>query len=236
VDEWEAMFREVQGITRQALPLQQSLQQVVAFARNNPALFDAVEYWESALEHDFRPAFATTTEWAVEGLEALAPKSGWEFLLLDLGDCPEIFRLYSPGGQGLMSEQRLRAVLGGELIIGTSDLEGCYGPEVADPFGQLFGDGIEELGGGHVSELRDTVLDWTGGGDDQDDATDFHGNSGYLLWLMLGTLALVEPLRDGAFCQSILRGRERLYLLSGYEEIFFHVATVTPSGISYTGA
>ena len=47
----------------------------------------------------------------------------------------------------------------------------------------------------------------------------------------IGSLALVEPLRDISYCQSVLQGRDELYLLSGLESTFFPVATVTPEGI-----
>ena len=118
MDEWQTMFGQVQTITREARPLKQSLERVIAFARNNPALFDEPDFWGRAQGHDFRAAFATLTSWAKQGLEALALHAGWQFLLLDLGDCPEPFRLYSPGGQGRMSKERFRDILLGRLIVG----------------------------------------------------------------------------------------------------------------------
>ena len=204
---------------------------MIAFARSNPALFDEPEFWDQAQGHDFRAAFATLTSWAKQGLEALALHAGWQFLLLDLGDCPETFRLYSPGGQGRMSKERFRDILLGRLIVGPSEMEGCFGPDTPDPFGLLFGPGRANLSDHHVSELGDGLLDWTDSAE-----AEFHGNSGYLLWLLLGSLALVKPLHDAAYCRAILGGRDRLYLLSGYEEIFFYVATVTPEGILYETA
>lgn len=228
MDEWQTIFEQVKSITQRTQPLQQSLKQIITFARSNPALFDEPEYWDQAQRHDFRYSFAALTEWARQGAEALAPETGWQFLLLDLGDCPKSFRLYSPGGQKQMSEQRFRSTLSSHLIVGTSHLEGCFGPEVLYPFGQLFGDEQIEVSDHHVSELDDRLLDWTG-----DENTEFHGQNGYLLWLMLGSLALVEPFRDKSYCDRILKGRDKLYLLPGYEEIFFHAATVTSEGISY---
>ena len=50
--------------------------------------------------------------------------------------------------------------------------------------------------------------------------------------MAVGALALVAPLRDQAYCRRILRGRDRLYLLAGFEVIFCHVATVMAEGLS----
>ncbi len=231
MDEWQVMFAQMQSLTRKSQPLQQNLNQVIGFARNAPTIFDEPEYWNQAQKHDFQTAFATLTNWAKQGLEALNLESGWQFLLLDLGDCPEAFRLYSPGGQKRMSEQQFRGILSSKLIISTSDMENCFGSEVPNPFGQLIGEGRSELSDHHVSELGDSLLDWTDDGE-----TDYHGKSGYLLWLTLGSLALIEPLWDKDYCKAILRGRDKLYLLSGYEEIFVYLATITPEGILYETA
>ncbi len=228
MDEWQMMFALVQSITRTNQTLQESLNQVVAFTRSNPAVFDEPEFWDRVQTHDFQAAFATLTAWARQGLEALAPSPGWQFLLLDLGDCPETFSLYQPGSQELMSEQNFRAVLSSNSIVGPSDLEEGFGPEVIDPFSHLFGDGRVNLSDHHVSEIDDRILDWT-----DHPKKDFHGNNDYLLWLLLGSLALVKPLQDKNYCRTILRGRERIYLLPGYEEIFFFAATITRDGILY---
>ncbi len=226
MDEWLIIFEQVQKITRNTQSLEESIAQVVAFARNNPTVFDEQDYWNQAQNHGFQAAFATLTDWAKQGLSSLDPKAGWQFLVLDLGDCPETFRLYSPGGQSLMSESQFHNILLSKRIISGADMEGCFGPDIFDPFSQLFGEEKTELSDHHVSKLDDILLDWTASGE-----TNFHGMSGYLLWLTLGSLALVEALRDTPYCESILQGRDKLYLLSGYEEIFFYAATVTPEGI-----
>lgn len=228
MDEWQTMFAQVQSIIQAKQTLQESLNQLVAFTRRNPVVFDEPGFWDRVQTHDFRAAFATLTDWARQGMEALAPSSGWQFLLLDLGDCPETFSLYQLGGQELMSEKNLRAVLANNLVVGPSDLKKGFGPEVMNPFGHLFGDGRVSLSDHHVSETDDRLLDWT-----DHPENDFHGSNGYLLWLLLGSLALVEPLRDKNYCKTILRGRERIYLLPGYEEIFFFAATITADGILY---
>ena len=230
MEEWEAVFREVRKIVRSGQPLPESLARVREFAQNNPALFDEPQFWQQVQQHDFRADLELMADWAQQGFEVLGTKEGWEFLLLDLGDCPETFRLYRPGGQELMSEHLFRANLLRNLIIGPSNMEDCFSSEVTNPFDQLF-TARTELCDHHVSEIPNSLLDWTG-----NSSMDFHGNSGYLLWLTLGTLSLTEPLRDEVYCQAILRGRDKLYLFSGYEEIFSYVATVTPEGVLYETA
>lgn len=231
MDEWQIMFGQVQSITRSNQSLQQNLAQIFAFVRSNPALFDDLEFWNQAQAYNFQPDFAVLADWARRGYEAIEPDTGWQFLLLDLGDCPETFRLYRPGGQKMMSEKKLHGILLNNLIVDPSEMGNCFGPEVPSPFNQLFGKDLTELSEHHVSELSGSIMNWTENGNDN-----FRGNSGYLLWLMLGSLALVKPLQDRNFCKAILKGRDKLYLLSGYEEIFFYAATVTPEGISFDTA
>ena len=224
MDQWEVMFGTVRRILQTAPSLESSLRQIIAFARNSPALFDAPEFWDTVEEQDFSAAFLAVTDWAKQGLEALDAQSGVQFLILDLGDCPETFRLYSPGGQELIAETALQDQIAEKLFI---DFEACFGSDVPDAFGQLYGEARLDLCDHHVSELSDTVLDWT-----DDPEADYQGVNGYLLWLMLGSLALVEPLRESVYCRHILKGRDKLYLFSGFEAIFFHVATVTPEGLA----
>ena len=231
MDEWQSMFGQVQSIVRSNQPLQQSLEQLFEFAHSNPTLFEDLEFWSRAENYKFQPDFAVLTDWAKQGLEALALETGWQFLLLDLGDCPEAFRLYRPGGQKMMSEEKFRTTLLSSIVIHTRDIEDCFGSEVLSPFNHLFGNDRAELSDHHVSEIPNSILDWTK--NDSDDGSEWHDDSGYLLWLVLGSLALVEPLRDKDFCKAVLKGRNRLYLLSGYEEIFFYAAAVTSEGVSF---
>ena len=229
MDDWLAMFGWVQSIARAGVSLQGGLEQVTKFALDNPSIFDEPDYWARVQSHDFRPAFDVVVGWAREGLESMETKPGWEFNLLDLGDCPETFRLYSPGGQSLMFEGKVKELLSRELIVSPDSLGGCFSSNVANPFDQLFGTSLVELADYGIDELQDTILSWNEGSE----SYDFHGNNGYLLWLLLGSLALIAPLQSQRYCQKILNGRDRLYLLSGYEEIFCPLATVTPNGISY---
>ena len=231
MDEWTLMFAQVRSIMQSSQTLQQSIKLVVKFARSNPQVFDEPEFWNAVERYDFQPDFAVLTRWTKEGFEALEPEIGWQLLLLDLGDCPETFRLYKPGGQQLMLEQQFRNILLGELVVSVSDLDTCFKAGVSSPFNQLFGSDRKDLCDHSVSELPNSILNWTG-----DDRYDYHGNNGYLIWLMLGSLALVEPLKDKDFFKAVLKGRDRLYLMAGYEEIFFHAATVTSEGILFSTA
>ena len=62
---------------------------------------------------------------------------------------------------------------------------------------------------------------------------DYHGDNGYFLWLVFGSFALLAPLKHASFRERVLRGRDRLYLLAGFEEIFTCLATVTREGLRY---
>jgi len=225
---WDVIFKQVQSGVREAQYFEQALENAILFAVSNPAVFEEREYWSTAQRHDFQPSFSVLTGWAKEGLSAIGPSTGWQFLVLDMGDCPDTFRIYSPGGQILMSEQQFGRVLSTELIISPSEMELCFEPDTPEIYDTLFESGASELCAHHVSELGDRFLGWT-----SSPKPDFGGNSGYFLWLMLGSLALVEPLRDASNRKAILQGRDKLHLLSGYEEIFCYLATITPQGLVY---
>lgn len=227
MDEWDAIFEAVQRTVRTAGDFEEGLRQVIEFARSYPELFDEPDYWDEVKTHEFGSAWEAVTGWAKEGLESLGPGEGWEFLILDLGDCPEIFRLYRPGSQGLMSEAILRNLLLTEGLIGT-DFAGCFAPEAGDPFTLLFGPEGKDLTDHNVAELDDDVLSWN-----ERAGFDDHGWNGYLLWLAFGSMALREPLREKEYCRRVLNGRDRLYLLYGFEEIFCYFATLTPEGLRF---
>ena len=225
------MFKEVRRIVKQSLPLDEALAQVVEFARNSPALCDEPEYWSRVESHEFRSAFEAMVGWGQAGMARLTPKEGWEFLLLDLGDCPDIFRLYRPGGQELMFEPKLWALLSQELAIEAGAFEECFVVEAQNTFDLLFRN-VQVFADHHVSELSDDLLNWTDASEDDD----YHGDNGYMLWLLLGSLALLSPFSDIDYCRRTLQGRTKIYLLSGFEEIFTSLATVTANGLVYEEA
>ena len=228
MDSWSAMFGEIRRVVKQSLPLDEALAQVVEFADSSPALCDEPEYWRQVKSHEFRPAFDTMIGWGKAGRVQIAPSKGWELLLLDLGDCPETFRLYSPGGQELMSELKMRVLLSQKLVIEAGAFEEYFATKPENSFNLLFRN-AQDFADHHVSELNDDILDWTGDTEDADD----HEKNGCLLWFLLGSLALLVPFRDVDYCRQSLQGRDKLYLLSGFESLFTHLATVTAVGLVY---
>jgi hypothetical protein len=202
------MMREVQNLVRFGEPWTEGLWRAVAFAYDHPELFDQPDYWSCIARHDFRPAFETVTGWAGEAWEDLEPKEGWEFVLLALGDSPEIFHLCNSGCQAWEAEEGFRDLVLGQATVSCADLARHSAPQWLWRTRH------------HVRELHSGVLRCD-------------GDNGFFLWLVVGTLALVAPLADADYCRRILQGRTRLYLLSGFEESFFYVATVTPEGLRY---
>jgi hypothetical protein len=200
----------------------------VDLARGDWKLFPPSDYWDRVESRISQLPVETVTAWAREGLEALPQREGWELLLLDLGDCPEMFFLYSPGGQPHLDEAKVRRWLICGPVIDCTDLEHCFARPVEAPFEYLFSDDHVVWSEHNVRELDDEVLTWNRG-----ESFDYHGNSGYLLWLALGSLALLDPLRDAGYCRQILEGREKLYLLAGFEQIFCYLGTVTPAGLVF---
>ncbi len=235
---WPTLFKEARRITQEAHSQKDGLEHIVAYARANPVFFhdrflfsveEQAQYWDKVKAQDFSSDFNTMSAWAKEGLDALdTPKNDWEFLLLDLGDCPETFRLYSPGNQELVCEHKLQKLMASEYDIGCGELQACLDSKGTSPTNDLFGDDLHELTDHHTRELKSPILDWAG-----DNNSSFYSNNGYFLWLTLGTLAYINPLKNKEYLRSVLRGRKRLHLLAGFEELFTHIATVTPDGISY---
>jgi len=225
--DWQKMFKGVQTIARSARTIAEGLNLTVTFARNDVNEYDDSEYW-SRVEH-FSSQFPTNAvvSWAREGLEKLDPSEGWGFLILDLGDCPDSFHLYKLECESLFAEDKLRGLIFSESAVEFGEFAGCFDATGADAENELYSGEQDELTYHSVEELEDDILTWNVG------SYDYKGDNGYLLWLALGSLALMEPLRDLKYCNEILRGCDRLYLLSGFEEIFLYLATVTPEGLSF---
>lgn len=219
----------MRSLVRSATDFADGLSRAIEWARTCPAVFDASDFWERAKNWS-RPCAGIVTEWAREGLGHLGPDSGQELLLLDLGDCPEIFRLYRPGNQEQLDMSRLHDLLLAGPVIGASDLEECLISSEDDPFGLLFGERRAELTDHNIWELNDDLLSWNA-----KPAREYEGNSAYFLWLTFGSFALLEPLRDASSCRQVLNGRERVYLCAGFEEIFTYLATVTRDGLQFEG-
>jgi hypothetical protein len=229
MDQWVPIFSEAQLLTRSSGTLEQKLEQLIEFARSHPEYFDYPAYWLAVEAYDFRPDFLKLVNWVREGLDAYRPDGGLQFLKLDLGDCPDSFNLYRSGGQNLMSERKFNAIFSHNLLI-CDETDDCFEPEVADPYKLQYGDNRLSFCDHHISELENPILNW----DHHDNNEDIE-NCACLLWLTLGSLALIEQLSDSDYCKAVLGTTARLYLLAGFESLFFPVCVVTPVGIQFEG-
>jgi hypothetical protein len=216
MDFLKAMFQEVRNIVRCEGSLKDRLHRAAIFAREHPTLFKDTALWDQVEHHDFSPAFNEMTGWAREGLANLFPNKSWEFVLAALGDCPELFHLCPSGAQSPETEQKFRDILLAKGTINFTEIAHCCQPQ------WLWGNAHNAI------ELFDDLLS-TGGR-----ATPrYHGNNGYFLWLIVGSLALIAPMSDVEKCNEVLQGRDRVYFLSGFGNFFTYLATVTPEGIRY---
>ncbi|MBW3623152.1 MAG: hypothetical protein KY468_07040 [Armatimonadetes bacterium] len=224
--EWKLMFGGVQALTRSMPSMEEGIRQTVAFAREYPEEFDDPKFWDRVEDHIHRLPYDTVSAWAHEGLEALEPAEGWEVLFLDLGDAPETFFLY---GKDFASfdEPSLRDLILSLTVVEYTHFEDHLLSRGADPDQTLYRRPPVERVYHNVYELGDRLLSWNEG------SMDYNGSNGYLLWLAFGSFALLEPLREQEYCRRILKNRNKLYLLSGFEQIFFYLGTVTPEGLRF---
>ena len=225
--DWQEMFRGVQTIAQSAESFEQGMSQTIALARSDKRKYDEPAYWDLVERSASQLPTSAVVGWAREGLESLDRAADWDFVLLDLGDCPEVFDLYGLGCRAAFVEDRFRGLVLSTSVIEFHEFEECFAADVSDPESELYDCERLEWVYHNVRELEHDILSWNM------DSVDFHGNNGYLLWLALGSLALAAPLKDQDYCRAILRGRSRLYLMPGFEEIFFYLATVTPQGLSF---
>lgn len=231
--EWDKMFWAVKEISRSSRSVHEGLKRIVFFARSISNQYDDPEYWDQVEFQLFQLPGAEIVEWSKAGLEEVKVGKGWDALILDLGDCPETFNLQTYGFGAQFDEGKFNRVISSKQAIHYQEFAECYPDTVANPKDALntlyfTGNNRTELVYRNVTSLNDGILSWN-----QSGSFDFHGDNGYLLWLAIGSLALIEALREANYCREILAGRDRLYLLSGFEEIFFHLDTVTAEGLTY---
>lgn len=216
------------------------IRRAIALALANSEIFEQPAFWKRVATELSTDTRDIVVGWAKEGLEKIDVSNRWGYAYLDLGDCPEIFRLCQPENQEQRDEQQFRNLLLSEKVITGSDICSKEWEELVDH---------------SVSDLRwDDPLNWSSEADytsetgydaapDDDPLSwleqseeDFDWNSGYFLWLACGSLALLEPLRELTYCKKVLGSCERFYLFCGFEEIFLYLATVTPEGLRFEGA
>lgn len=94
VTDWDLMFKTVQAVTRSATAVKAGLEQTAAAARGRPDDYGRVSFWSQVTGPAAELPIDEVVGWAARGLARFTPEGDWDLLVLDLGDCPEIFRLY----------------------------------------------------------------------------------------------------------------------------------------------
>ncbi|MEO8611570.1 MAG: hypothetical protein ABI690_26970 [Chloroflexota bacterium] len=211
---WAGMFAGVQAVVRSAEGTADGIQRTCAFAAQHPDEYDEPDYWARVASSTF--PFDTLIGWIHEGLLALEPLDGEvrSLLLLDCGDCPDGLWLGECRTPSVSDYAGFERYVKANVVVEGED------------FAQAHIKDVKVLTHHLVTELNDPILSYPLF-DKQ-----WHGTNGYLLWLAAASLALSQPLRDANFCRQILHNRERLLIMSGFEEIFFDLGTVTPDGLS----
>ncbi len=222
MESWQTMFGGVQKIVRDAESFSEGLTRTISLARRHPALFDE-SFWNDVDQTPQWP-YQTLIRWAEEGLANFQSEE-WSVLFLDLGDGPDIFHLYQLNYIGIFTEDKLRPLILSETVVGYDELAECLAENHADSETFLSSCPSRELSFHHIKELQAHRLNW------RRLPGNYNGDNGYLLWLAFGALALIEPLRNAENCQKFLGNCPRLYLMVGFEEIFFYAGTVTPNGL-----
>jgi hypothetical protein len=180
-------------------------------------------FWQRVAGCDFASAGRRISRWSNDPRKAPTRLGEWDLLFLDLGDCPEIFHAFH---YPLVREMKESDVL---TILQSHSFFDLYELPPLLPDGNPHRDGKRlhawertTIYDHHVSELRHPVLSWT-----HRDDSDFGGNDGYFLWLLVASSAFLEPLRARAARQRLLAGRKRVYVSAGFEQLFMALATVT---------
>ncbi len=219
------MYAGVQAIVRNADSTPDGLRRTIEFAQANSDAYDARGFWSSIEDRLNSLPVNSVVDWARQGVARLATLPGWDALILDLGDCPEAFQLAWLGDSTIFAESKLRQTLFSRPDVHFSQLQNCILPERSKytwPTQPLVYHNVRELGDRHLSwNLQ---------------SHDYGDDNGYLLWLSVGSLSLLDAFRQENNSIAILKGRPRLYLLSGFEELFLYLATVTPMGLIYESA
>jgi hypothetical protein len=164
-------------------------------------------------QYDEPDYWQRVVSWAVEGLEKLEPFEGWSLILLDCGDCPDTFYL---------AESRFANAIDDFFYVANSKVVVS-----ADEFPPMAFDQRRDLAMHGVGELNHSLLSY------RLFDNHWHGANGELLWLGLASLALCQPLHYAQFCRHMLKGRKQIWLMSGFEEIFFYLGKVTEAGLSF---
>lgn len=155
--------------------------------------------------------------WAQDGLDNLPPHNHWSLLILDCGDGADTFILtdccIAPQVRYESFEKTVRA----EVVR--------YGEDF--PVSLENGKEPIRVAEHNIRELKHSILS------SYHPPSTWEGYNHDLLWLAVATFALRETLHNVQFCQRILKGRQKIMLMSGYEEIFFYLGVVTDQGLRF---
>ena len=217
MENWERIFQGAKQIVSSSGTIEEAVAKAVTKARQSPAIFDEPDYWARVENHDFGASFDTVAHWADNALRQLRCPRRWDLLILDLGDCPEILFPYIAGAPEKISEKKLLGLFR-QTLIGASEFERCFREHSDAWYDEFFGD-RKELAEESVRELNDPMLNWTS-------QSDYHGNNGYFLWLIIGGFALFEALRTSGLSSRLSKEGKRLHILIGFEELFSHFKSV----------
>jgi hypothetical protein len=208
------MFEGVQKIVWSSLNPIDGQHKVLTFAAQHTAEYDETDYWQAAATTAL--PFDILLSWAKEGLEKVEPYSAVSVILLDCGDCPDIFRLTEIRLSPVFDYHKLISLVKADVVR--------YAEALTEIFKDTGGETV--LVYHYVRELNHPSLSYQSG-------AGFHGSNGYLLWLSAASLALRESLRDEQQCQRVLAGRKSIIVLTGFEEIFFYMGTISTSGLHF---
>lgn len=220
-ERWEWLFASVQSLVWQADDVKRESTRLLQFVDEHPTEFDAPDFWQSVKAAPL--PFQTVKAWAVEGLNALASAdAAWSLLMLDCGDSPDLFCLTDFRTEPLLPINELMNALTSAIIFDSGQFE------------RVFYRG--------ETKRQSIVTELTKHSTDALNDSRFYGYisqplgkwpSDELLWLWLASASLKAALHDPAYCQSILRGREKIVIISGFEEIFFYLGTITAGGFIF---
>jgi hypothetical protein len=219
---WRRMFCNVQEIVCTSSSIISGVRQAISLGR---AEYGDQAFWDGVQNEVLRLPLGDIVAWAREGLTRLPYTDSCEPLVLDLGDTPEIFDLMAFRNPEVFAEDKLRQLILSECVISGAEFAKCTQAEDNGlrwprwPDDHLAYHKLVELNNSTLNEVYDSSGD--------------HSESSYFLWITIGSLALIEPFRDAGICKQVMKGRDKLYLLSGFEEIFTYLATVTANGLLF---
>jgi len=184
--------------------------------------------WDRVKADQMGSVVTRVIKWADAGLNEAVLGADAGVLLLNLGDCPQFFELRLIPLPVSFDQAVLERIAGKGSYFEFGQLYECVTAE--DPETALFriwdsGKAVVEH---DVSELEHDLLSWN-----VDGSLDYHGEEGYLLWLLTAGFALAKALKKrGVFRRLLGKGRV-VYVLVGFESIFTMLCVVDRRGVRF---